>query len=183
MNKIRITAFAGSSSKNSINRQLVNFTLSQFKDVQIELLDLNDFEMPIFSVDREKDGYPEQAHRFRKYMENSDGIICSMAEHNRTYTVAFKNILDWCSRIDMNVFAGKPMLLMSTSNGGYGGGNVMNAAKSFFPRAGANVVETFSLPAFKDNLVNDDMVDSALKQELFSKIDTFKSVLKSDSQG
>jgi NAD(P)H-dependent FMN reductase len=97
-----------------------------------------------------------------------------MAEHNRSYTVAFKNILDWCSRVDMNIFADKPMLLMSTSTGGFGGGNVMAMAKSFFPRAGANVIETFSLPKFEQNFIEGTIVNEELKKELLDKIELFK---------
>jgi NAD(P)H-dependent FMN reductase len=172
---MKIVAFAGSNSSVSINRKLVELVLRSFPNEEIEFLDINDFEMPIYSIDREKNGFPDQAIKFRNYMAGADAIICSMAEHNRSYTVAFKNILDWCSRIDMNVFAGKPMLLMSTSTGGYGGGNVMNLAKAFFPRCGARVVDTFSLPSFKDNFNDGAIINPDLNEELKLKIETFKS--------
>lgn len=174
--KKRIVAFAGSTSSMSINRKLVSFVLSQMEDFDIEFLDLNDFEMPIFSVDREKEpGFPDKAHQFIKHMKDADGIVCSLAEHNRSYSAAFKNIFDWCSRIDLNIFADKPMLLMSTSPGGFGGGNVMNAAKSFFPKCGASVVETFSLPSFHQNFENDTIINEELKKDLLLKIELFKN--------
>ncbi|MCC5929121.1 MAG: NAD(P)H-dependent oxidoreductase [Cyclobacteriaceae bacterium] len=147
---MKITAFAGSNSTKSINRQLVAYTLERFSEFEIAFLDLNEFEMPLFSIDKERvNGIPEKALQFRAVMAEAEAIICSLAEHNRSYTVAFKNIFDWCSRVDLNIFASKPMFLMSTSPGGFGGGNVMNAAKSFFPKCGANIIETFSLlPGF-----------------------------------
>lgn len=173
--KKKIIAFAGSTSSASINRKLVSFVLSQMEDFDIELLDLNDFEMPIFSVDREKElGFPEKAHHFRKYMQDADAIVCSLAEHNRSYSAAFKNVFDWCSRIDLNIFANKPMLLMSTSPGGFGGGNVMNSAKSYFPKCGASVIETFSLPSFYQNFGEDTIVNEELKKDLMSKIELFR---------
>ena len=46
-----VIAFAASSSINSINKQLVTYAASLLKDAQVEILDLNDFEMPLFSVD------------------------------------------------------------------------------------------------------------------------------------
>ena len=49
-----IVAFGASSSKNSINRKLAHFAASQISDADIHLLDLNDFEMPIYSTDRGK---------------------------------------------------------------------------------------------------------------------------------
>lgn len=175
---MKITAFAGSNSSKSINKKLVEYTLKAFPEFEIKLLDLNDFEMTIYSMDREKNGgIPEKAYEFRTHLAQSDAIICSLAEHNRAYTVAFKNIFDWCSRIDMNIFANKPMLLMSTSPGGFGGGNVMNLAKAFFPKCGANIIETFSLPSFHQNFPEADIVNEELKKEHQAKVAAFKAGL------
>lgn len=176
---MKITAFAGSNSSKSINKRLVEYTLKFFPEFEINLLDLNDFEMPIYSMDREKNiGIPEKAHEFRAQLAHSDAIICSLAEHNRAYTVAFKNIFDWCSRIDLNIFANKPMLLMSTSPGGFGGGNVMNLAKAFFPKCGANIIETFSLPSFHQNFLEADIVNEELKKAHATKIAAFQAALR-----
>lgn len=175
---MKIIAFAGSNSSRSINKELVNYVLKQLEHADTETLDLNSFEMPIYSRDREKDqGIPSEAHLFREHMRKSDGIVCSLAEHNNTYTVAFKNILDWCSRVDMNIFDQKPMLLMSTSPGRYGGGNVMGSARSFFPKCGANIVETFSLPSFKKHFEAGSISDEDLKRELFGKVESFMVAL------
>lgn len=173
----KIIAFAGSNSSQSINRKLVKATLEALAGYETHLLDLNDFEMPLFSVDREKAGIPALAHSFRQHMQEADAIVCSLAEHNRSYTVAFKNILDWCSRVDMNIFGGRPMFLMSTSPGGFGGGNVMAAAKSYFPNCGANLVETFSLPSFHKNFADGQITDPALQAEWHAKIQLFRTTL------
>lgn len=174
----KIIAFAGSSSSMSINKQLVEYACSQLENVSIEILDLNDFEMPIYSIDREKNsGIPQLAHDFRSKMHEADGIICSMAEHNRTFTVAFKNVFDWCSRVDMHIFNERPMLLMSTSTGGYGGGNVMAAAQALFQRAGASITDTFSLPSFKENFQEGKVIDEELNAKLMTCIERFKANL------
>lgn len=161
---MKILAFAGSNSSTSINKLLVQLVLKSFSEHDINLIDLNDFEMPIFSIDREKNGIPNEAHLFLKHIEESDIIICSLAEHNRTYTSAFKNIFDWTSRINVKVFQNKPMLLMSTSPGGFGGGNVMNTAKTFFPQFGADIRATYSLPKFYENF--DTFSESLTNEEL-----------------
>ncbi len=177
----KIVAFAGSNSSRSINKRLVQFVLTFFNEHEYEkkLLDLNDYEMDIFSVDREEKGYPQQAYNFRHQMEDTDIIICSIAENNRSYSAAFKNVLDWCSRIDQNIFRNNPMLLMSTSPGGYGGGNVMNAAKSFFPACSANIIETFSLPLFDQNFSYKEgiVTNQELRIDLEKKINLFKNEL------
>jgi len=173
---MKIVAFAGSTSSTSRNRELVKYVLKSFPDAEINLLDLNDFEMPIFSVDREKKGYPEEAHQFLKAIEKSDVIICSLAEHNRSYSAAFKNIFDWASRINEKVWQKKPMFLLTTSPGGYGGGNVMETAKKFFPQFDADIRETFSLPKFNENfdLKEGKISNPEIEQEIKFKIENFK---------
>jgi NAD(P)H-dependent FMN reductase len=178
---MKILAFAGSTSSTSINRELVKFVLKDFQEEEINLIDLNDFTMPVFSVDLEKKGFPDEAHHFLKEIEECDVIICSLAEHNRSYSSAFKNVFDWSSRINVKVFQNKPMLLMSTSPGGYGGGNVMSTAKTFFPQFAADIKDTFSLPKFYENfdpesgVINPDML-----KELKDKIGNFKNKIKTN---
>ncbi|MDQ0595387.1 NAD(P)H-dependent FMN reductase [Chryseobacterium ginsenosidimutans] len=173
---MKILAFAGSTSSTSINRELVKFVLKDFQNEEINLIDLNDFDMPVFSVDREKKGFPDEAHNFLKAIEDCDVIICSLAEHNRSYSAAFKNVFDWSSRINVKVFQNKPMLLMSTSPGGYGGGNVMNTAKTFFPNFGADIKDTFSLPKFYENFdFESGVINPEMLKDLKDKIENFKN--------
>ena len=177
---MKILAFAGSSSSTSRNRELVKYVLKHFSGDYINLLDLKDFDMPVFSIDREKDGYPDAAYNFLKAIEDCDVIICSLAEHNRSYSAAFKNVFDWASRINVKVFQDKPMLLLTTSPGGYGGGNVMATAHQFFPQFGADIRETFSLPKFIENfdVGNTEITSAELKTALDEKIVAFKNSLE-----
>ncbi|BAP30199.1 FMN reductase [Chryseobacterium sp. StRB126] len=178
---MKILAFAGSSSSTSINRELVKFVLKDFQEEEINLIDLNDFTMPVFSVDLEKKGFPDEAHHFLKVIEECDVIICSLAEHNRSYSAAFKNVFDWASRINVKVFQNKPMLLMSTSPGGYGGGNVMNTAKTFFPQFAADIKDTFSLPKFYENFdLESGVINPDILSELKAKIENFKYQIKTN---
>ena len=148
----KILAFAGSSSKNSINKQLATYAANLFSNVEIEILDLNDYEMPVFSVDREKEnGIHSLAQDFYSKIGSADLIVLSLAEHNGAYTTAFKNILDWTSRIDNKTFRQKPMLLLATSPGARGGGTVLDIASKRFPFQGADLKGTFSLPTFFEN--------------------------------
>lgn len=178
---MKILAFAGSTSSTSINRELVKFVLKDFQNEEINLIDLNDFTMPVFSVDLEKKGFPDEAHHFLKVIEECDVIICSLAEHNRSYSAAFKNVFDWSSRINVKVFQNKPMLLMSTSPGGYGGGNVMNTAKTFFPQFAADIKDTFSLPKFYENFdLESGVINPDMLSDLKSKIENFKNQIKTN---
>ena len=49
----KIIAFGASSSKNSINKIFASHAASLVDGSESIILDLNDFEMPIFSVDRQ----------------------------------------------------------------------------------------------------------------------------------
>lgn len=177
-----IIAFAGSNSSKSINKQLATYASILVKDVETTILDLNDFELPIFSVDLEKEiGIPENAKKFLEYIKNSDGIILSLAEHNGAYTTVFKNIFDWMSRAEQKTFMGKPMLLMAASPGGRGGASVLAIAKDRFPRHNADIVARFSLPNFEENFNDGKVTNMSLDSELKEAVTTFQqAVLKND---
>ena len=151
---MKILAFAASNSSASINRRLVEhaaeIVLAEIRpDAEVEFIDLNDFEMPLYSADREKaGGVPELAHRFRDKIGAADALLISFAEHNGSYTVAFKNVYDWASRIDMKVYQGKPMVVLSTSPGKGGGGNVLKTVLSAAPFFGGEVIGSLSVPQF-----------------------------------
>ncbi|MFG6685860.1 NADPH-dependent FMN reductase [Mariniflexile sp. HNIBRBA6329] len=173
-----IIAFAGSNSRESINKKLATYTVSLVENVNINNLDLNDFELPLFGVDLEKEqGIPENAHNFLNLIKTSDGIILSLAEHNGAYSTVFKNIFDWMSRIDGKLWSNKPMLLMATSPGARGGASVLGIAKNRFPFNGGNIVSEFSLPNFNDNFKDGKLVNDALNSELLEAVKTFQNNL------
>ncbi len=173
-----IIAFAGSNSKNSINKQLAVYTSSLINDVDVMILDLNDFELPIYGIDYENEvGIPENAQNFLSLIQSSDGIVLSLAEHNGSYATVFKNIFDWMSRIDKNVWADKPMLLMSTSPGGRGGATVLESAKSTFPHLGGNIVNSISVPSFHDNFKDGKISNEEINEKIIESVLNFKSKL------
>lgn len=164
----KVIAFGGSTSSTSINKQLANYASSQLNDVEVELLDMNDFNTILFSVDEEKNGFPEVIQSLSEKFQSADGFVVSLAEHNGSYAAAFKNIMDWLSRVERKVFNDKPVLLMASSPGGRGGATVLAAAQSYYPYMAANIVASFSLAKFYDNFkdgrIVDEEFDSALKE-------------------
>lgn len=149
---MKVLAFGASSSKTSINKSFATYAAQLIPDAEVEVLDLNDFELPLFSTDKEAElGQPELAKRFFDRIGQADAIIISFAEHNGSYTAAYKNLFDWTSRIDMKVFQNKPVLLLATSPGPGGAASVLAAAKGSAPFFAADVKGDFSLPSFYDN--------------------------------
>lgn len=170
---MKIIAFAGSNSSTSINKKLVTYAAQLFENANSEILDLNRYESPLFSVDVEKEiGVSEEAQEFLKKLKEADLLIVSLAENNGNYSTAFKNLFDWCSRIEKEVFQNKPMLLMATSPGARGGKSVLEIAENNLPRYGANIVDVFSLPSFNDNFelesnsISNKELDTELKQKI-----------------
>jgi len=151
MNK-KVIAFAASNSSRSINKQLVTYACALIDGAEVEILDLNDYEMPLFSIDREDEmGQHELAQAFLQKINNCDGILISFAEHNGAYSAAYKNLYDWISRIQPKVYQDKPMVLLSTSPGGRGGQSVLELALSQIPRFGGQVQASVSVPSFGEN--------------------------------
>lgn len=165
---MKILAFGASTSSKSINRRLANYAASLVPDATVTELDLRRFELPIYSSDEEEaNGVPKDAQTFLDLIREHDAVVVSLAEHNGSYAAAFKNLYDWASRIEGKPWAGKPMLLLSTSPGGRGGASVMAAGQEKFARMGADLRATFSLPSFNDHFAEADGIrDPALAAEL-----------------
>jgi len=168
---MKIIAFAGSPSKKSINKKLVTYASGLFENAQVEVLDLNDYEMPLFSVDKEEViGQHHLAKAFLEKIASADLLVVSLAENNGNYSAAFKNTVDWCSRINGKIFQGKPMLLMATSPGARGGASVLEIAKNNFPRFDVEIKAVFSLPSFNENfdveanVISNDELNKQLKE-------------------
>jgi NAD(P)H-dependent FMN reductase len=148
---MNVLAFAASSSRTSINKRLVRYAASLIKGAEINVLDLNDYELPLFSEDREKEmDQPELAKDFLAEIANADALIISFAEHNGSYSAAYKNLFDWCSRIT-KVFQGKSMVMLSTSPGARGGATVLSTAVKSASHFNGDVKASLSIPSFYDN--------------------------------
>lgn len=193
---MKLLAFAASNSRQSINRQLVDYAIGLLADGQIEgvpagaleisTLDLNDFEMPIYSIDRqEAGGIPKPAHDFYNTLGAADALLISFAEHNGSYTVAFKNVFDWASRIDMRVYHDKPIVMLSTSPGGGGGGFVLRTAGHLAGYFGNEVLASLAIPRFGENFdaeagaVSNPELDAELRRALA----TLAGLLSGGSEG
>lgn len=150
--KMNILAFGASASKNSINKQLATYVSGLFDGSEVEIVDLLDYNLPMFTVDiQNEQGIPDLVIAFQEKINNADLLIISLAEHNGSYTAWFKNLFDWLTRLDAKFLLNKKVFLLATSPGARGGQTVLETAAERFPRHGAEVVATFSLPHFNDH--------------------------------
>ena len=148
---MKILAFAASNSRQSINRTLVEYAAIKMQsdilaDAEIEYLDINDFEMLIYSPEREREqGIPARALDLFDRIGAADALLVAFAEHNGFVTAAWKNIFDWMSRIRMELWQGKPMALLAASPGPRAGAGVLASQELLAPHFGADLRGTLGI--------------------------------------
>ena len=122
--------FAGSARNASTNKQLAALAAStaQKADIDVNLIDLKDFEMPIYDGDIEGDaGLPENAKRLKQLFVEHDGLFIASPEYNSSFSPLLKNALDWISRPHTEnepslwAYNGKVAALGSVAPGALGG--------------------------------------------------------------
>jgi len=172
----KILAFTGSNHSKSINQQLVSYTASLIPELEIEVLDISQWNIPIYSIDMDPDQTPMEITQLIELIKNHDGFIISSPEHNGSTPAFFKNIIDWLSRRSKNVFENKPMLLMSASPGKSGGVKNRQLLEHLLPYLGVNIVATFSLPSFYQNM-QDGKIIEGLFEELNKELTAFSKII------
>ncbi|MGB0897376.1 MAG: NADPH-dependent FMN reductase [Flavobacteriaceae bacterium] len=174
----KVIALGGSNSVNSINKTLAIHTANMLNEVEVKVLDLNDYNLPLYGIDLENEnGIPQEAHDLLSEIKKTDGIVLSLAEHNGAYSTAFKNAFDWMSRIDGKLWSEKPMLLLATSPGARGGATVLEIAKGRFSYMGGHIVSDLSFPSFFDNLKDGVVVDDTLNSQLKAAVEKLQAAL------
>ncbi|MEM9210951.1 MAG: NAD(P)H-dependent oxidoreductase [Pseudomonadota bacterium] len=152
---MKVLAFAASNHSQSINRALVGYAATRLKSlspsVVIEFIDLNDYEMPIYSVDRQNaDGVHALAQQLFDKIGAADALIVSFAEYNGFVTAAWKNIYDWMSRIDQKVWQDKPLALFAATPGSRAGANVLQTQEFTAPYFGMNIKGKYGVGNWHD---------------------------------
>ena len=175
----KIIVFGASNSKQSINKQLAEYTAQQLTGVKTTVLELNNFELPIYSIDLEKEsGIPANALRFSQFIKESDAIIISLAEYNGLHTSVFKNLWDWLSRIPMekpmDIWKNKPMFLLSTSPSKRPTSNVIRVSKELFPHFGANIIADFHLPSFNHYFKGGQIINEEQQLKFKEQLNEFQ---------
>lgn len=171
---IKIAVFAGSARRDSFNKKLAKVAASIAEDqgFDVTLIDLADFEAPVYSGDIEADsGLPESMRKLKTILASQDGFLISTPEYNGHVPPLLVNCFSWASRTEgdeqgMIAFKGKKAGLMATSPGGLGGIRVLPRLRSTLADLGVMVVPGFvtvpkAMQAFDDNgAVSEDVAAS-----------------------
>jgi NAD(P)H-dependent FMN reductase len=125
----KILAFAGSARTDSLNKKLVKIAAAGASEAgaDVTLIDLYDFQMPVYDGDLEqREGLPQNALSLKELMLAHHGFLISSPEYNSSISPLLKNTIDWASRqvgseIPLACYKGKVAGIMSASPGGLGG--------------------------------------------------------------
>ncbi|MGB3449472.1 MAG: NAD(P)H-dependent oxidoreductase [Giesbergeria sp.] len=129
---MKLLVFAGSTRQQSFNRRLARVAADAARDAGADttLLELSDFDIPMYNADLEARGTPPDVLRLKQLLwEHPAWVICS-PEYNGSYTALLKNTIDWASspvkgdpawQDGVKPFRGKVVGMLSASNGALGG--------------------------------------------------------------
>lgn len=143
----RILAFAGSARRESFNRKLLNVAIQAVREKGglVNLIDLNEFAMPLYHGDLEdRDGMPPNAMKLVDLIVAHTGLLIASPEYNSFPTPLLKNTLDWCTRAEDNPFVGKVAAVVSASPGAFGALNSLRHVRHLLLHLGCHVVPSYT---------------------------------------
>lgn len=144
---VRILALVGSLRAGSHNRQLAEAAVKLAPEgAEIELFE-GLAEVPFYNEDIDVEGnVPAAAARLREAANNADAFLLFSPEYNGTMTAVLKNAIDWLSRpYGAGALTGKPVAVVGTAYGQFGGLWAQDEARKAAGIAGGAVIEDLKL--------------------------------------
>jgi NAD(P)H-dependent FMN reductase len=144
---VRILALVGSLRAGSTNRQLAEATVK----LAPEGVDITIYEgladIPFYNEDIDIEGsVPAAAAKLRAAVGGVDALLLFSPEYNGTMPGVLKNAIDWLSRpYGAGALSGKPVAVVGTAFGQYGGVWAHDDARKSVGIAGGTVVEDIKL--------------------------------------
>ena len=119
---MRILAISGSLREASNNTALLRALREEAPEgVEVELWN-GLKEIPPYDFDDDVVPGPDKVEAFRSLVREADAVFFATPEYNSSIPGALKNALDWASRpIATNAFRNKPVAVVSSSAGAFGG--------------------------------------------------------------
>ncbi|MCJ1713966.1 NADPH-dependent FMN reductase [Curtobacterium sp. VKM Ac-2922] len=137
-----VVVLVGSLRAGSINRQLAEAAIAHAPEgIDLSVYD-GIVDLPFYNEDIDGDTPPEAAVAFRQAIADADGILLITPEYNGTIPAVLKNALDWASRpFGSSPISGKPLAVIGSAFGQYGGVWAHDDARKAAGIAGAAVLE------------------------------------------
>ncbi|MEU4466895.1 NAD(P)H-dependent oxidoreductase [Streptomyces sp. NPDC024017] len=144
---VRILALVGSLRAGSHNRQLAEAAVKLAPEgAEVDLFE-GLAEIPFYNEDIDVEGsVPAAAARLREAANAADGLILFTPEYNGTIPAVLKNAIDWLSRpYGAGALSGKPVAVVGTAFGQYGGVWAHDETRKSVGVAGGKVLEDVKL--------------------------------------
>ena len=154
MSDVKVLVLVGSLRAASLNRQIGELAVTHApRDITVSVY--KGFggglgEVPFYNEDIDTPAdVPASATALRGAVADADAILVATPEYNGSIPGVLKNAIDWLSRpYGQSALSGKPLAVIGTSAGQYGGVWADDETRKSFGIAGADVVDvSFSLPA------------------------------------
>ncbi|GGI98110.1 NADPH-dependent FMN reductase [Streptomyces brasiliensis] len=144
---VRILALVGSLRAGSHNRQLAEAAVKHAPEGAEIVLFEGLADIPFYNEDIDVEGsVPTAATKLREAAGAADAFLFFSPEYNGTIPAVLKNAIDWLSRPYGNSgFAGKPVAVVGTAFGQYGGVWAQDEARKAVGIAGGKVLEDVKL--------------------------------------
>ncbi|MGI3067534.1 NADPH-dependent FMN reductase [Vibrio alginolyticus] len=177
----KILALSGSNHSQSIHNTLIRSLAEKATQTKVTIIELKDFDLPMYGIDAESKGIPADAITLRQMMNEHDALIIASPEHNGSMPAFLKNVIDWLSRVAESgkSFFGddkKPVLLVSASPGPNGGATNLRTMAELMPWWGGDVKGIYSLGSYQEK-IHDGEFDVATKVELEALMSSFENAL------
>jgi NAD(P)H-dependent FMN reductase len=147
---VRILALVGSLRAGSHNRQLAEAAVKLAPEGADVVLFEGLADVPFYNEDIDVEGnVPATAAKLREAAQSADAFLLFSPEYNGTIPAVLKNAIDWLSRpYGAGAFGGKPVAVVGTAFGQYGGVWAQDETRKSVGIAGGNVLEdvTLSIP-------------------------------------
>ena len=144
---VRILALVGSLRAGSHNRQLAEAAVKLAPEGdEVEIFE-GLADIPFYNEDIDVEGnVPAAAAKLRAAAKASDAFLLFSPEYNGTISGVLKNAIDWLSRpYGDGAFGGKPVAVIGTAFGQYGGEWAHNETRKAVGIAGGKVLEDVKL--------------------------------------
>lgn len=153
----KIAVLVGSLRKESYNRKIANALVQVAPELEFQFVEIGD--LPFYNEDLETATPPAQWTRFRDQIRGVDGVLLVSPEYNRGVPAALKNAIDVGSRpYGSSVWAGKPVAVISSSQGAQGGFGANHHLRPAFVFAGAPVLPHEAYIGFTASLFDENGV-------------------------
>ncbi|MFE9021033.1 NAD(P)H-dependent oxidoreductase [Streptomyces sp. NPDC007808] len=175
---VRILALVGSLRAGSHNRQLAEAAVKLAPEGAEVVLFEGLAEIPFYNEDIDVEGsVPAAAAKLREAALAADGFLMFSPEYNGTIPAVLKNAIDWLSRpYGAGAFGGKPVAVVGTAFGQYGGVWAQDETRKSVGIAGGKVLEDVklaipgSLTRFAETHPVDDAEVAAQLTEVIARV-------------